>query len=125
MENNDKVLAELEIELVQILEELDMAPDSHRDFGWLREVIIMAVRNPFTWDAQWAEYIGKRENITRERVTQILHKAVWNHWNLNSENIIKKHFGAVQAQFEYVKPNHIELIKLIAEGLREKYLVLL
>ena len=125
MENNDKVLAELEIELVQILEELDMAPDSHRDFGWLREVIIMAVRNPFTWDAQWAEYIGKRENITRERVTRILHKAVWNRWNLNSENIIKKHFGAVQAQFEYVKPNHIELIKLIAEGLREKYLVLL
>ena len=124
MENNDKVIAELEIELVQILEELGMAPDSHRDFGWLKEVIIMAVRHPLIWEAQWAEYIGKRENITRERVIQILHKAVWNHWNLNSENIIKKHFEAVQVQFEYVKPNHIELIKLIAEGLREKYLAL-
>ena len=125
MENNEKVFVDLEIELVQILKELDMAPESHRDFGWLKEVILMAVDNPLDWEMQYAEYIGKRENITRERVSQILHKAVWNHWNLISENIIKKHFGAVQAQFEYAKPNHIELIKLIAEGLSEKYLVLL
>ena len=118
MENKEKVLIELE----QILSELCMVPTDHRDFGWLQEVILMAVRHPVTWELQYAEYIGKRENITRERVRQILHKAVWNNWNVNSKDVLKNHFGAdVQINFEYVKPNHVEFIKLIADNLRKKH----
>ena len=113
---------ELENELDQILSELCMAPIDHRDFGWLQEVILMAVRDPLSWEAEYAEYIGKRESITRERVRQILHKAVWNNWNVNSKDVLKNHFGAdVQMNFEYVKPNHVEFIKLIADNLREKH----
>lgn len=118
MENKEKVLIELE----QILSELCMAPTDHRDFGWLQEVILMAVRHPLIWEAEYAEYIGKRESITRERVRQILYKAVWNNWKVDSKDVIKNHFGAdVQMNFEYVKPNHVEFIKLIADNLRLKY----
>ena len=118
MENKEKVL----IELAEILSELGMAPESHRDFGWLQEVILMAVRAPLRWEAEYAEYIGKRESITRERVRQILHKAVWNNWNVNSKDVLKNHFDAdVQMNFEYVKPNHVEIIKLIADNLRKKH----
>ena len=124
MKNKEKVFADLEVELVQILDELGMAPESHRDFRLLKEVILMAVDNPLAWEAQSVEYIGKRENITRERVRQILYKAVWNHWNVNSENILKKHLGMVQTKFEYTKPNHVEFTKLISDSLREKYQVL-
>ena len=122
MENKEKVFAELEAELDQILIELSMAPEGHRDFGWLQEVILMAVRDPMNWEEEYAEYIGKRESISRERVRQILHKAVWNNWNVNSKDVLKNHFGAdVQINFEYVKPNHVEFIKLIADNLRKKH----
>ena len=122
MENKEKVFAELEAELDQILIELSMAPESHRDFGWLQEVILMAMRDPQSWEAEYAEYIGKRECITCERVRQILHKAVWNNWNVNSKAVLKNYFGVdVQMNFEYVKPNHVEFIKLIADNLREKH----
>ena len=122
MENKEKTFAAIETELAQILNELCMAPETHRDFGWLQEVILMAVRDPVTWESQYAEYIGKRENITRERIRQILHKAVWNNWKADSGEIIKNHFGDnVQMKFEYVKPNHVEFISLMADNLREKY----
>ena len=105
----------------QILRELGMAPESHRDFGWLKEIILMAVRDPDTWEAQYAEEIGKREGITRERVRQILHKAVWNHWTQESGRVIEQHFGAdVPMNFEYVKPNHLEFVKLLASVLRDR-----
>lgn len=122
MENKEKTFAAIETELAQILNELCMAPETHRDFGWLQEVILMAVRDPQSWEAEYAEYIGKRESITRERVRQILHKAVWNNWNVNSKDVLKNHFGAdVQMNFEYVKPNHVEFIKLIADNLCKKH----
>lgn len=122
MDNKEKIFTAIETELAEILSELGMAPTGHRDFGWLQEVILMAVRNPLIWEAKYAEYIGKRENITRERIRQILHKAAWNNWNVNSKDVLKNHFGAdVQINFEYVKPNHVEFIKLIADNLREKY----
>ena len=122
MENKEKVFAAIETELAEILSELGMASETHRDFGWLQEVILMAVRDPVTWESQYAEYIGKRENITRERIRQILHKAVWNNWKVDSKDVIKNHFGAdVQMNFEYVKPNHVEFIKLIADNLCEKH----
>lgn len=122
MENKEKTFADIETELAEILSELGMASETHRDFGWLQEVILMAVRDPVTWESQYAEYIGKRENITRERIRQILHKAVWNNWKADSGEIIKNHFGDnVQMKFEYIKPNHVEFISFIADNLRKKY----
>lgn len=110
-------------ELDQILAELDMNPlGNRRDFRLLKEVILLAVRYPNTWQARYLERIGKREGITRERVRQILYKAVWDHWNVRSAFVLSNHFGhPIQTQFERVKPTHIELVTLLAKELRNKH----
>ena len=111
----------MEEELNQILLELGMDPDGNRrEFRWLKEVIMLAVRYPDTWQESCVELIGRREGITRERVRQILHKAVWDHWNARSAAVLANHFGyPVQTQFERVKPNHVEFIALLSEALRK------
>ena len=113
----------LESELNQILTELDMDPLSNRsDFRWLKEVILLAVRYRNTWQVRYLELIGRRECITRERVRQILYKAVWDKWNVRSAFVLSNYFGhPVQTQFERVKPSHIEFISLLSEKLRKKY----
>ena len=111
----------MEAELNHILTELDMST-THRDFRWLKEVILLAVHHPDTWQVRYVELIGKRECITRERVRQILYKAVWDHWTPRSVHILSEHLGhPVQTKFKYVKPNHIEFITLLAEELQEKH----
>lgn len=35
----------------------------------------MAVQDLDSWQAGYLEYTGQRENVTRERVRQMLHKA--------------------------------------------------
>ena len=112
----------LESELNQILTELDMDPLGNRsDFRWLEEVILLAVRYPNTWQARYLELIGKREGITRERVRQILYKAVWDHWTPQSAHVLSNHFGhPIQTQFQRVKPTHIEFIALLSEQLLRK-----
>ena len=111
----------LEIELDHILYSLKMDP-THRDFTWLKEVIGLAVRQPDTWQESYLDLIGRREGITRERVRQILYKAVWDQWNIRSVFVLSNHFEhPVQTQFERVKPNHIEFVALLSEGLRTKY----
>ena len=114
---------DLETELDHILAELGMNPlGDKRDFAWLKEVILLAVRYPNTWQARYLEVIGEREGITRERVRQILYKAVWDHWTPQSAHVLSNHFGhLIQTQFERVKPTHIEFISLLSEKLREKY----
>ena len=113
----------IETELDQILAELGMnSLGEKRDFAWLKEGILLAIRYPNTWQDRYLELIGKREGITRERVRQILYKAVWDGWNIQSAFILNNHFGhPIQTQFEYVRPNHIEIIALLSEELREKY----
>lgn len=113
----------LEVELDHILTELGMNPlGDKRDFAWLKEVILLAVRYPNTWHVRYLELIGEREGITRERVRQILYKAVWDHWNVRSAFVLSNHFGhPIQTQFERVKPNHIEFISLLLEKLQEKH----
>ena len=114
---------DLETELDHILAELGMNPlGDKRDFAWLKEVTLLAVRYPNTWQARYLELIGKREGITRERVRQILYKAVWDNWNAHSAAVFVNHFGAsIQIQFERVKPTHIEFITLLSEELRKKH----
>ena len=114
---------DLETELDHLWAELGMNPlGDKRGFVWLKEVTLLAVRYPNTWQARYLELIGKREGITRERVRQILYKAVWDHWNARSAIILSNHFGyPIQTQFERVKPTHIECVSLLSEKLREKY----
>ena len=115
---------DLENELDHILTELGMNPlGGKRDFALLKEVILLAVRHPNTWQDRYLELIGKREGITRERVRQILYKAVWDHWNVRSAFVLSNHFGhPIQTQFEYIRPNHVEFAALLAGKLRSKYL---
>ena len=114
---------DLENELDHILTELGMNPlGSRPDFAWLKEVILLAIRYPNTWQVRYLELIGKRECITRERVRQILYKAVWDRWTPRSVHILSEHFGhPIQTQFERVKPTHIEFITLLSEELRKKH----
>lgn len=112
---------EIEAELDEILIQLGMnPPGNRREFRWLKEVILLAVHFPSTWQVLYLEMIGKREGITRERVRQILYKAVWDNWNVRSAFALSDHFGhAIQMQFERVKPNHIEFVRLLSEELRK------
>ncbi len=116
----------LEVELDHILAELGMNPlGDRRDYAWLKEVILLAVRYTNTWQNSYLELIGKREGITREGVRQILHKAVWDHWNARSEVVLSNHFGhPIQTKFERVKPNHIEFVTLLSAQLRRKYKIM-
>ena len=110
-------------ELDHILAELGMNPlGDRRDFHLLKEVILLAIRYPNTWQVRYLEQIGKREGITRERVRQILHKAVWDRWTPQSVHILSEHLGhPIQTKFKYVKPNHIEFIALLSKELQKKY----
>ena len=114
---------DLETELDHILAELGMNPlGDKRDFALLKEVILLAIRYPNTWQVRYLERIGKRECITRERVRQILYKAAWDHWTPRSVHILSEHFGhPIRTKFKYVKPNHIEFITLLSEELWKKY----
>ena len=113
---------EIEYELIQILTDLGMEPIGRRDHLFLKEAILMAIQSPNSWETDYLDCIGRRENITRERVRQMLHKAAWNHWRVNSKELLSKHFGhPVQTHFEYVKPNHVEFITLISKEMRTKY----
>lgn len=114
----------LEIEINHILYALKMDP-THRDFQWLKEVILLAVYNPNTWQEIYLELIGQRESITRESVRYFLHKTAWDRWTPRSAHILSEYFGhPIQMQFERVKPTHIEFISLLSEKLRKKYKIL-
>ena len=115
------VYIELEHELIQILTDLGMDLVGRRDHLFLKEAILMAILTPETWQTEYLEYFSRKENITRERVRQMLHKAAWNNWGADSKELLSKHFGhPVPADFEYVRPNHIELITLIAKEMRTR-----
>ena len=122
MINNDATFVKLKEEIDQIFTELSMNhPRYCSGVSWLKELVLIAVRDPDTWDDEYLEYIGKRENITRERVRQILHKAAWDNWSRDSKMVLENHFESpIQIKFEYDKPNHIEFITLIAKEMRTR-----
>ena len=121
---DEDVYMEVEAELDQILIQLGMDSHGNRcEFQWLKEVILHAIFHPDGWRENYLELIGNREGITRERVRQILYKAVWDHWNVRSVFVLLNYFGhPIQTQFEYIRPNHVEFAALLAGKLRSKYL---
>lgn len=113
----------IEEELEQIMINLGMdSTINHRGFEWLMELIMLAIYQPNSWQDNYLEDIGKKENLTRERVRQILYKAAWNNWHKESRAILEAHFGhPMQTQFKHLKPNHIEFISLISNELRKRH----
>ena len=67
----------MEKELDEILIEIGMNPYEKRDFLWVKEAVLLAINNPETWNNNLLENLGKKSNITRERVRQILEKTIF------------------------------------------------
>lgn len=89
---------------------------------WLTDLIILAIYYPDSWQNDYLDSIGKRENLTHKRVCQMLYKTAWDNWNKEAKAILEAHFGhPIQTQFKYVKPDHIEFISLISDELRKKF----
>lgn len=122
LENNEIKRIKLEKEVDEILVELNMNPYEKRDFLWVKEAILLAINNPKTWNELLLEKLGKKVNITRERVRQILEKAVWNNWTRKSSELLVERLGAfIKFDFEYSKPHYGEVVEIILNYLREKY----
>ena len=108
-----------EKELDELLIELNMNPYAKRDFLWIKEAILFAISNPETWNNNLLENLGKRSNITRGRVRQILEKSVSNNWLPKSKEIFIKRFGdSAKFDFKYVKPSYTEFVALISNCLK-------
>ena len=124
MERRDKMYTELESELNQIFTELGMEPNENRAFMWLKELIMIAVRSPAVWSDSYLEDIGKRENLTRERVRQLLWRTAAEKWNFSKGcEVLCNHFGdSVEINFTIKsKPSAEEFVTLLADNLRAKY----
>ena len=124
MENKEKVFMELENELDEIFAEMDMDNPRYRQGApMLRELILVAVRYPDGWWNGSYEVFGRRYNITRERIRQILWRTAAESWNIKYWKGLCERFGHnIELKFEIIsKPNTEEFVTLFADNLREKY----
>ena len=111
---------ELEQEVIRLLTDLGMAPGTNQSHISLKEAILMAVQSPDSWKEFCLECIAQRENVTRETIRRMIHRAAWDNWNVKSKGVLECHFNRpIQIKFEYSKPNHTELITLISGELRK------
>ena len=124
MENKEKVFAEIEAELNEIFAEMGMDNPRYRQGApMLRELILIAVRYPDGWWNGSYEVFGRRYNITRERIRQILWRTAAESWNIKYWKGLCERFGHnIELKFEIIsKPNTKEFVTLFADNLREKY----
>ena len=124
MENRVEVLASLEAELDEIFAEMDMdSPRHRRGATMLKELILVAVRYPEGWQKGSLEAFGKRHNITRERIRQILWRTAAESWHIKYWKGLCERFGHdIELKFEIIsKPNTKEFVTMFADNLREKY----
>lgn len=124
MENKEKVFAEVEAELNEIFAEMDMDNQRYRQgASMLKELILVAVRYPENWAKGSYEVFGRRYNITRERIRQILWRTAAESWNIKYWKGLCERFGHnIELKFEIIsKPNTEEFVTLFADNLREKY----
>ena len=113
---------QIEKELDELLIELNMNPYERQEFAWIKEAVLLAINNPETWKDNLLETFGRRANVTRERVRQILEKASWNNWTRKSKELLVNRFGdSIKFDFEYTKPHYGEFVTLVSNCLREKY----
>lgn len=121
LELNEKTI-QLETELNDIMVELAIDPEEHRYFAWLRDLVLLAAVHPDSWQDKYLIKIGLVENVTYERIRQILYKTAWDHWSVHAETVLYNHFShSLQISFAFGKPNHEEFILLLSNALRNKY----
>lgn len=124
MENKEKVFAALEVELDEIFAEIEADnPRGRRGASMLKELILVAVRYPESWQKGSIEAFGRRYSITRERIRQILWRTAAEAWNIKLWKGLCERFGhSIKVKFEIIsKPNTKEFVTLLADNLREKY----
>ena len=118
----DEKTVSLETELNDVMVSLGMDPEEHRYFAWLRDLVLLAAVHPDSWQDKYLIKIGLVENVTYERIRQILYKTAWDHWSANSKAVLHNHFGeSLEISFAFGKPNHEEFILLLSNALRKKY----
>ena len=104
METKEKVFAELEAELDEIFAEMGMDNPRYRQgASMLRELILVAVRYPDGWWNGSYEVFGRRYNITRERIRQILWRTAAESWNIKYWKELCERFGHnIELKFEII-----------------------
>ena len=119
----DKVYFEIEEELNQIFLEMGLGGNGYvKGTAWLKELIMIGVRNPEDLKKDWLEIIGRKNGVTRELVRFSMHKAAADYWKPTTKVIMEKHFGVpLEYKFLYAKPDQIEFVTLLYAKLREKY----
>ena len=124
MENKEKVFVAFEAELDEIFAEMDMGNQRDRQgASMLKELILVAVCYPEGWQKGCLEAFGRRYNITRERISQILWRTAAESWNIKYLKGLCERFGHdIELKFEIIsKPNTTEFVTLFADNLRQKY----
>ena len=124
MENKEKVFAALEVELDEIFAEMEADnPRCRRGAPALKELILVAVRYPESWQKGSLKAFGIRYNVTRERIRQLLWRTASEAWNIKHWKGLCERFGhPIEVKFEIIsKPNTEEFVTLLADNLREKY----
>ena len=124
MENKEKVFAALEVELDEIFAEMKVDNPRYRQgASMLKELILVAVRYPESWQKGSLAAFGRRYSITRERIRQILWRTATEVWNIKHWKGLCERFGhPIELKFEIItKPNTEEFVTLFADNLREKY----
>ena len=121
---------ELEAEILEILAKLGIPAESNAT-EILKTIILSAITeaDSFDWDDQY-DKIGRANQITRERVRQIVCHTIGNHWNRNSLALLSDHFGHAvsfrerregEAPNGAGKPTNGAFVEMLAEHLRQKY----
>ena len=121
---------ELEAEILEILAKLGVPAESKAS-EILKTIVFSAVNEPdyFDLDDQY-DKIGRANQITRERVRQIVCHTIGNHWNRNSLALLSDHFGHAvsfrerregEAPNGAGKPTNGAFVEMLAEHLKQKY----
>lgn len=115
---------ELEAELGEIFAEMETGNPRHRQgVPLLKELILVAVRYPESWEKGSLEAFGRRYGVTRERIRQILWRTAAEIWHIKYRKSLCERFGhPIELKFTVIsKPNTKDFVTLFADNLREKY----
>jgi hypothetical protein len=120
----------IEAEILEILLKLSI-PVASNATNILKMIVFSAVTEADFFDLNdQYDKIGRANQITRERVRQIVCHAIGNHWNRESLALLSDHFGHAvsfrerregEAPNGAGKPTNGAFVEMLAEHLRQKY----